>query len=121
MALEDAATLETFFSSTNFNVSDDSVEKRLELLNQFRMPRNCVTQLMSNAGKMIDPKIRKYYTGPLPLSSKGWYPPVQDFFYGYDVFKEAEKAMQCKDAEGGIPDGVIEHFGLKSGPETIDT
>ena len=121
MAIEDAAALETFFSSKHFDISTDSVAKRLELWNQFRMPRDCVTQLLSNAmfyTRAVEPflkKIRTYYSGPLPASSTvAWSEPLQDFFYGYDVFAEAETALRYKDAEGGIPDGAIKHFGLDS-------
>ena len=127
MALEDAAALETFFSPTRFNSTIDSVERRLALWNEFRLPRNCVTQLFSNAtlfGQSIKQtleKVRTYYSGPLPPSACTGFPEhVRNFWYRYDVFAEAEKAVQCKDAEGGIPEGVIEHFGLKAGPDTIN-
>lgn len=49
MALEDAVSFETFFSAANFDPAVDSVTKRLELWNSFRMPRDCGTQLLSNA------------------------------------------------------------------------
>ena len=42
MALEDAAALEMFFAETHFNAASYSVEQRLQLLNQFRMPLKCV-------------------------------------------------------------------------------
>ena len=121
MALEDAAALEVFFAPENFNPEHDSIEKRLQLWNQFRRPRVIATQLLSNASIMRGSReeamkeIRGLYSGPLPAADAAmWGPQFQDFFYGYDVFKEADKAVKYKDAVGGIPDGVIEHFGLKA-------
>ena len=58
-------------------------------------------------------KVREYYAGPVPASTaESWSEPIQDFFYGYDVFKEAEKALRWRGSEGQLPEDVVEHFGL---------
>lgn len=121
MGLEDAAALEVFFAPEHFDPLQDSVEKRVQLWNQFRRPRVTVTQLLSNAStyrvsvEEALKQVRCFYAAPLPAANATmWGPQFQDFFYGYNVFVEAEKAMKYKDTEGGIPSGVIEHFGLKA-------
>ena len=121
MGLEDAAALETFFSAASFDPAIDSVAKRLEMWNSFRMPRDAVTQLISNAMVYNQPvdkaleRVRHYYSGPLPPSSthSGWDEVFQDFSYSYNVFAAAEKALRYRDADE-IPEGVVEHFGLKA-------
>ncbi|KAF2769480.1 FAD/NAD(P)-binding domain-containing protein [Teratosphaeria nubilosa] len=113
MGLEDAAALEVFFANWGH---EDSVEKRLDLFNQFRLPRDNVTQLFSNAmmyynkGEVLK-KVREYWKGELlTQEAYGWNEPIQEFFYPYNVYKEAEKALKYKDAEDGIPEGAIQHF-----------
>ncbi|KAK6413631.1 hypothetical protein LTR81_012424 [Elasticomyces elasticus] len=126
MSLEDAAAFEVLFSNWS---TEDSIEKRLALFNQLRLPRNVVTQLCSNAmfymiasgdvdeGDAFMAALRRYWDGPLlPLSSKSWSKPIRDFFYGYDAFAEAEKALKYKDEPNGLPEGVIKHFGVSKGP-----
>ncbi|KAK5115114.1 hypothetical protein LTR62_001811 [Meristemomyces frigidus] len=115
MCLEDAAALEVLFSKWQ---PTDSVSARLNLYNQLRLPRNAVTQLASNAMIWFTPlaelqqEIRKYWDGPLQATSvPPFSKPIQEFWFGYDAFAAAEKAMDFKDAEGGLPDGVVEHFG----------
>ena len=114
MGIEDAGALEVLFSNFGAN---DSVERRLELLNQLRIPRNTVTALYSNAmfynesSAQIESRIREHYQGRLlPPQADGWSVPIQDFFFPYDVFAEAKKAMQYE-AQGKIPEGVITNFG----------
>ncbi|KAK3673187.1 hypothetical protein LTR78_007027 [Recurvomyces mirabilis] len=115
MGLEDAAALEILFSKWQ---ATDSISKRLELYNQLRRPRSAVAQLTSNAGMhgqtqaQVDAAVREFWKGPpMPYPVMHWSAPVQKFFYGYNAFAEAEKAMKFKDAEGGLPDGVVQHFG----------
>ncbi|KAK4569591.1 hypothetical protein LTR86_003354 [Recurvomyces mirabilis] len=110
MGLEDAAALEILFSNWQ---ATDNVPKRLHLYNQLRRPRSAVAQLTSNAGMhgqtqaQVDEAVRT--ANALPghaLECAG-----TKFFYGYDAFAEAEKAMKYKDAQAGLPDGVVQHFG----------
>ncbi|KAK5129000.1 hypothetical protein LTR85_000333 [Meristemomyces frigidus] len=116
VSIEDAAVLEVLFGGWT---PTDSVEKRLELFNQLRLPRDNVTQLMSNAmfyysdsPEQTEQRVRRYYTGPiLEKGLTGWSEPVREFFYSYDAFAEAEKAMKYKDDPDGIPEGAVKHFG----------
>jgi salicylate hydroxylase len=117
MGLEDAATLEVFFADWT---ADESVERRLDLFNQFRIPRDNVTALYSNAmfyydkGEIED-QIRGYWKGPmLSQTETAWNHAIQEFFFPYDVFREATEAMKYKDAAGGIPEGAIQHFGRRN-------
>lgn len=118
MGLEDAAALEVLFSDWT---SEDSVERRFDLLNQLRLPRDNVTQLISNsmfyqyyneALTEQDSRLTQYWKGsPFPLTATSFSEPIREFFYGYDAFAEAEKAMKYKDDPNGIPEGAIKHFG----------
>lgn len=123
VSLEDAAALGELFANW---FETDSVESRLELFNQLRLPRNNTTQVLSDAmfyHKImdLDPEcsIREYYQGPILKHVEQWSAPIQDFFYPYDVFREVAKAMEYKDAQGGLPDGVIKHFGRYDGQDGI--
>ena len=117
MGLEDAAALEVLFR--NFDLTH-FVEQRLQLFNQLRLPRTHATQLLSNAmlyqhesPEDLVERIREHYSGPI-LSPKTEFgsKDVRNFFFAYDAFAEAEKALQYLGAEGGLPDGVVQHFGL---------
>lgn len=122
MSLEDGATFEIFFPE-DFDPSVESVAKRLQLFNDFRLPRTNTTQLYSNAqmeGNAEEKKraleeqvsnIRKFYTGPLmsmdtPLFSR----ERQDFFYPYNVFEQAKLAMSVKDRKAGLLQHEVRHF-----------
>lgn len=46
--------------------------------------------------------MRKFYSGPLvdwPLGCTAWSSPIREFFYGYNIFEEARKALRAE-AEG---------------------
>lgn len=114
MSLEDAATLEVFFRDFG---EGDSIEERLELFSRLRLPRNATTQLLSNdmmydgtAEEAVE-RIRQFYKGPLLAPDAGsWSSAAHDFFYTYDAFKQAEKALKHVNADGGIPDGAVRFF-----------
>jgi salicylate hydroxylase len=95
----------------------DTVEKRLQLFEQVRLPRCATTQIMSNAmfyshNFNKQDMVRRYYKGPLPPpDAHSWSEPLRNFFYAYNVYEESEKAMQYKDATEGVPDGVLRYFG----------
>ncbi|KAL2401453.1 hypothetical protein ABEF93_006245 [Exophiala dermatitidis] len=104
-SIEDAAALEVFLADVP---GSDSVEsapserllRRLEQFEKFRLPRVCATQIMTdpvvpgpqaaaNYAKQ-EAEIRKHYSGPLPpIGSMPHSPPICQFFFGYDVRKEA--------------------------------
>lgn len=114
-ALEDAGALEILFAASNFTYSPANLEKRLNLYQQLRLPRSATTQILSSTNprftmeglaKKTD-EIRKFYQGELvdwPMGVTSWSEPIRDFFYGYDVFKEAEKAMEYAEV-GALPQG----------------
>jgi len=114
MGLEDAASLEVLLSDMQ---EDESLDQRLRIWEQLRVPRAVTTQLLSN-GVFIsktttkEDLVRKYYQGPLfePLDSPSFSRPVRDFWYGYDIFSEARKAFEYKDSPDGVPDGVLKFF-----------
>ena len=114
MPLEDAAGLEVLMA--DMTTSHDSVERRLQLFQDVRLPRCGATQIVSNAmlrsnWVVQQDLVRKYYQGPLPPpDTRGFSKPFQDFFYAYDVFRECGLAMQYKDEEGGVPDGMMRYF-----------
>lgn len=115
MALEDAAALEVLFAGLK---AGETLDNRLRIFEQLRLPRATTTQVLSNApfisGSMTKEEIvRKYYQGTLfaPIDGSGFARSARDFWYGYDIFSEAKKALRYKDSLGGIPDGVLNYFG----------
>jgi salicylate hydroxylase len=123
-ALEDAGALEILFASSTFTTLPPSAAElatRLSLYSQLRLPRAATTQIMSSArpgmtmeglaGKRAE--VRKFYKGDVvdyPLGCTTLSEPVQDFWYGYDVFEQAARAMRYKDS-GVVPEGVLKWFG----------
>lgn len=56
--------------------------------------------------------VKKYHQGPLlSPGATTWSEPMREFFYSYDAFREARKALNYKDRLDGIPEGAIQHFG----------
>lgn len=54
---------------------------------------------------MKEEEIRKFYQGELvdwPMGVQSWSEPVREFWYGYDVFEEAERALKVG---GELPEG----------------
>jgi salicylate hydroxylase len=115
-SIEDAATLEVFLADipASKGVSAAPSEKLLQRLQEFeafRLPRVSATQILTdpvvpgpqaaaNYAKQ-EAEIRKYYSGPLPpTGSMPHSPPICQFFFGYDVRKEALQALEeAKDAQ----------------------
>ena len=58
--------------------------------------------------------IREYYSGPLlsPKAEMGWSQEIREFWFGYDALGETEKALPYLGKEGGVPEGVVRHFGV---------
>jgi salicylate hydroxylase len=118
MALEDAASLEILLA----NIADDAdVQSRLQLFQQLRLPRIATTQILSNAmfySKVEDvvESVRRFYGGPIlkvDVGTRLWCETIRDFFYGYDVFGEARKALRYKNSPEGVPEGVLRYFGYE--------
>lgn len=92
MAMEDALALEVLFSNI---FSKAKVSERLQKWNELRLPRVRAVQTMSN--KLMGPpdkmlaEVRQYIPeGDVPgPGSKTFGPEFNDFFFLYDVHKEA--------------------------------
>lgn len=109
-SIEDAAALELFLadlppSSSVDSAPSDALLQRLQQYEKFRLPRVSATQILTDPVvpgptaaenyKKQEAEIRKYYSGPLPTTGAMPHsPPICQFFFGYDVRKEAEKFMQ---------------------------
>ncbi|OAP64337.1 hypothetical protein AYL99_00309 [Fonsecaea erecta] len=108
-SIEDAAALELFLADVpaSGDVTAAPSEKLLQRLSQFeafRLPRVSATQILTdpvvpgpqaaaNYAKQ-EAEIRKYYSGPLPpTGAMPHSPPICQFFFGYDVRKEAMKFL----------------------------
>ena len=100
-AIEDAAALGVLFSS---DTTSDTVASRLELFDTLRLPRVRATQTMSNKmmgdlNKMVE-EVKTYYVegrdgdvkvpGP---TAKTFSEEFNDFFFRYDIMKEARKVL----------------------------
>lgn len=114
-SIEDAASLEVFLADVpaSEGVSAPPSEKLLQRLQEFeafRLPRVSATQILTdpvvpgpqaaaNYAKQ-EAEIRKHYSGPLPpTGSMPHSPPICQFFFAYDVRKEALQALEeAKDA-----------------------
>lgn len=77
----------------------DDVAQRLELFQEMRLGRVATSQILSNPAmygpEKRDEAIRKFYQGPLPpVESPPFSAPMRDLTHSYNVFEEAEKAMQ---------------------------
>jgi len=114
-SIEDAAALEIFLAGVpaSEGVSAEPSEKllqRLEQFEKFRLPRVSATQILTNpivpgpqaAAKAAEQEaeIRKYYSGPLPTTGAMPHsPPICQFFFGYDVRKEATQYLADADRQ----------------------
>ena len=100
VSIEDAAALGVFLEGA---VAENTataavVEERLGLFQKVRHPRATATQALSNfmmagEGKAIA-EAGKYYPGELPpAASKTFSREYCDFFFGYDVVEDAQRAL----------------------------
>jgi len=114
-SIEDAAALEILLadlppSDSPSSPPSETLLKRLQIFQSLRLPRVSATQILTDpvppgpgAGPAQDKKveeIRQYYQGPLP--PKDAFPhsePICQFFFGYDVRAEAEKALNEAEAK----------------------
>lgn len=112
MAIEDAAALEVLLSDL---APGDTVEDRLKLWNQLRLPRCSATQFLSNRWykdvEERDAGMKKWYQGPLPgKDASTWSDPWNDMFHAYNIFDEAEKVKVYKNTSDGVPEGAFNVF-----------
>jgi salicylate hydroxylase len=98
MALEDAMALQTLF---NTPTHPSQVSQKLQLFDKLRIPRVSAVQTMSN--KMMGPpekmiaEVKRYYQGEIPgPKAKTYSKEYNDFFFLYDVEKEASKLMETQ-------------------------
>ena len=97
MAIEEAMALEVLFPT---KLSSEGVKSRLENFDKLRLPRVGAVQTMSN--KMMGPpdkmisEVRRYYDGsdvPGP-KAKTFSKEYNDFFFLYDIEKEAKRLLE---------------------------
>lgn len=111
-SIEDAAALEVFLKgvpgapSVEASASQQLTE-RLAMFERLRLPRVSATQILTEPivpgpkfiemGQKAEARIRQYYQGPLPpMTAMPHSPPICDFFFGYDVTKEAEQLLESE-------------------------
>lgn len=113
MAIEDAAALGALLTGLQ---PDDSLEQRLRLFQEIRLPRANTTQILSDANLFdsvddMEIQVRRFYRGPLKeRTSNNWDKPVRDFVYGYDVFKQCSKALEYQREDGTVAEGILDYF-----------
>ena len=117
-SIEDAAALEIFladvhggdYATSAAAAPSAKLLQRLEQFEKFRLPRVSATQILTDpvvpgpqaAAKYAaqEAEIRKYYSGPLPpTGAMPHSPPICQFFFGYDVRKEALEYLEAQKAE----------------------
>jgi hypothetical protein len=110
-SIEDAAALEIFLADVQQQHGGEKLnlklQQRLEQFEKFRLPRVSATQILTDpvvpgphaAAKYAaqEAEIRKYYSGPLPpTGAMPHSPPICQFFFGYDVRKEALEYLEAE-------------------------
>lgn len=109
-SIEDAAALELFLDNLPVSSSVESAPsemllQRLQQFEKFRLGRVSATQILTEPVipgpqamenyKKQEAVIRQYYDGPLPpTGSVPHSPGICQFFFGYDVRKEAMKFLE---------------------------
>jgi hypothetical protein len=116
-SIEDAAALEIFLADVQQGGEklNLKLQQRLEQFEKFRLPRVSATQILTDpvvpgpqaAAKYAaqEAEIRKYYSGPLPpTGAMPHSPPICQFFFGYDVRKEALEYLEAEAKAGAEAD-----------------
>ncbi len=109
-SIEDAAALELFLADVPATESVDSAPsdkllRRLHQFEAFRLPRVSATQILTEPigpgpqfaaqSAAQQAEIRKYYAGPLPPAGAMPHSPgICQFFFAYDVRKEAARFLE---------------------------
>jgi hypothetical protein len=134
-SIEDAAALELFLADVpaTGDVSSSASDKLLQRLAQFeafRLPRVSATQILTdpvvpgpqaaaNYAKQ-EAEIRKYYSGPLPpTGSMPHSPPICQFFFGYDVRKEAMAFLAGLDGQKSVAPTAAPAMAAVSSPAPV--
>lgn len=110
-SIEDAAALELFLDNLPSSLSvespaSDVLSQRLQQFEKFRLGRVSATQILTEPVipgpqamenyKKQEALIRQYYDGPLPpTGSVPHSPGICQFFFGYDVRKEAQQFLEA--------------------------
>lgn len=114
--LEDAAALEVFFANQPSPPSTADMQRLLSIYQALRLPRSATTQVLSSTNPRFTmeglakktAEIRQFFSGKLidwPMGLHSWSEPIREFFYGYDAFAEAERAMEVyKKGEEKLPE-----------------
>jgi salicylate hydroxylase len=93
VSIEDAAALGVLLH----RATSPETKARLRLFQDVRHPRATATQALSNfmmAGPKAVAEAGKYFKGELPsVESKTYSKEFCDFFFGYDVAKDAQQAI----------------------------
>lgn len=105
-SIEDAAALEVMLAGVEGTTSVSSAPSakltaRLTLFEKFRLPRVSATQILTEPivpgpkfiemGQKAEARIRQHYQGHLPpMTSVPHSVPICDFFFGYDVTRDAQ-------------------------------
>ncbi len=121
-SIEDAAALEVLLKGveSSGDVSSQPSQRltdRLSLFETLRLPRVSATQILTEPivpgptfiemGKKAEARIRQHYQGPLPpMTAVPHSVPICDFFFGYDVTKEAEGVLAATDSMDQLAAGV---------------
>ncbi|CAG1968732.1 unnamed protein product [Fusarium graminearum] len=95
LAIEEAAALEVLFKDVQ---NPKRIPERLELYNGILKRRTHVTQLLSDAQPGISSDLRKraddiWEESIFPPDAMNFTKPIRDFFYSWDIMKEAENAL----------------------------
>lgn len=121
-SIEDAAALEVFLkgvpgASSVESPASELLTERLAAFEKLRLPRVSATQILTEPivpgpkfiemGQLAEARIRKHYQGPLPpMTSMPHSPPICDFFFGYDVTKEAEAIIEAEKRVNEVTTGI---------------
>jgi hypothetical protein len=78
------------------------VGEHLKVFQEVRLPRNCITQIMSNYWSLEEAEMvemLKPYCDPgsiPPLRTESHTKPLRDFFFQYDTYLEVERALRAR-------------------------
>ncbi|KAF2118745.1 hypothetical protein BDV96DRAFT_642920 [Lophiotrema nucula] len=96
-AIEDGASIGPFLDASDPGLTPESLPEYLKHWESFRKPRARCVHLFSIRWPLpleqIKPDIAKVYDGPLPPHNQDHTEVMWDFLFGYDVLKEAKKAV----------------------------
>ncbi|KAI1337843.1 FAD/NAD(P)-binding domain-containing protein [Xylariaceae sp. FL0016] len=103
IAIESAAALETLFRGVQTG-DGETIQQRLRMFDELRIPRCNLTMLASNAGAenwlgdpAVEEEIRKYYNGALPpKGAMPWSREFREVLFNHDEFAAAAEMLKKK-------------------------